>query len=149
VVLVQCSCGSNACAPYQSRLNVWKIPDTVHIRQDLRIPLPQNPTNTHPPPNTFSSSSYTLAYKRVKPPPLSDYKNVDIRVHKLRQGKLNSQLIITARIDFQIFLKISDFRLNTATIWCFCSTPSSAVIEGHGLGHHKAFLVLCTSLKSE
>ena len=54
-----------------------------------------------------------------------------------RPGKLNSQFIVTARMDFQIFSKISDFRLYTATIWHFSPTPSSVAIEGHGLVGHE------------
>ena len=37
-------------------------------------------------------------------------------------------------MDFQIFSKISDFILYTATIWHFGPVPSSAAIKGRGLG---------------
>ena len=47
----------------------------------------------------------------------------------IRPGKLNSQFIVTACMDFRIFSKISDFRLYTATIWHFGPTPSSAVLS--------------------
>ena len=52
----------------------------------------------------------------------------------IRPGKLNSQFIVTARMDFQIFSKFSYFRLYAATIWHFGPAPSSAAIEGRGLG---------------
>ena len=53
----------------------------------------------------------------------------------LRPGKLNLQFIVTTRMDFP--QKISDFRLYTATVWHFGPAPSSAAIEGHGLGDHE------------
>ena len=45
----------------------------------------------------------------------------------IRPGKLNPQFIVTARMIFK----------NTATMWHFSPAPSSAAIEGRGLGDHE------------
>ena len=44
----------------------------------------------------------------------------------LRRGKLNSQFIVTARVDFQISQNFSDFRSNTVNIQAWAA-PSRAL----------------------
>ena len=51
-----------------------------------------------------------------------------------RQGKLNSLLIVTACMDFQIIQKFSDFIFNTINIWHFEPHPPIALIGGLELG---------------
>ena len=77
-------------------------------------------------------------------------KNI-ICVHttSLRRGKLNSQFIVTARMDFQIFSKFSDFKCYTVNIWHFGPAPSNALIGGRGLDDLEFEQRLFTGLKSE
>ena len=61
----------------------------------------------------------------------------------IRRGKLNSQFIVTARMDFQIFPNF--FRSNTVNIQAWAAPLSSALISGRGSGdlelEHIAILV--------
>ena len=52
----------------------------------------------------------------------------------LRPGKLNSQFIVTARMDFQIFSKNFRFQIVYSNYMALGPAPSSAAIKGCGLG---------------
>ena len=63
----------------------------------------------------------------------------------IRRGKLNSQFIVTARVDFQIFPKIFRFQIQYSKYIGLGRTLSSALISGRGSGdlelEHIAILV--------
>ena len=65
---------------------------------------------------------------------------------------MNSHFIVTARMDFQILPKFSDFRSNTVNIQSLGRTHSSTLISGWGSGDlelEHSHPSLSTSLKSE
>ena len=63
----------------------------------------------------------------------------------LRRGKLNSQFIVTARMDFQIFPKFFRFQIQYSKYTGLGRILSSALISGRGSGdlelEHVAILV--------
>ena len=65
----------------------------------------------------------------------------------IRRGKLNSLFIVTARMDFQIFSKFSDFIFNTVNIlWHSEPHPPISLIRGRGLGNLEVRAYLSTTL---
>ena len=60
--------------------------------------------------------------------------SVQLEASKFRWGKLNSQFIVTARMDFQIFSKLFRFQTLYSKYMAHWPRPSSALIGGRGLG---------------
>ena len=70
-----------------------------------------------------------------------------LAVRRCKAGQTESQFIVTARMDFQILSKFSDFRSNTVNIQFLGRTHSSALISGRGSGDLELEHSLSTSLK--